>query len=188
MFGLSLQLGQIGHSTEMSPNFTTQLSQVRHSPVLHGLYRKRVSCVSLRRGDVSIALPCDRAPAWSDFIAHVYSQCWLSSWFCMPCHMQNNGPSVGFALAGGIFLCIGNIATQYSLAFVGLSVMEVVASSITVVGGKSASWLAKGAVLWSAKFVVFRCCGSSCLLSLRRRAQHSIERVDQRKTHGETAG
>lgn len=50
---------------------------------------------------------------------------------------QSNGASVGFALAGGIFLCIGNIATQYSLAFVGLSITEVVASSITVVGGAS---------------------------------------------------
>ena len=42
---------------------------------------------------------------------------------------------MGFALAGGVFLCVGNIATQYSLAFVGLSITEVVASSITVVGG-----------------------------------------------------
>lgn len=54
------------------------------------------------------------------------------------CWLQSNGPSVGFALAGGVFLCIGNIATQYSLAFVGLSVTEVVASSITVVGGAPA--------------------------------------------------
>jgi drug/metabolite transporter (DMT)-like permease len=48
---------------------------------------------------------------------------------------QNNGPSVGFAVAGGIFLCIGNLLTQYALAFVGLSVTETVESSITVVMG-----------------------------------------------------
>ena len=32
---------------------------------------------------------------------------------------QNNGPSVGFAIAGGVFLVMGNMATQYSLAFIG---------------------------------------------------------------------
>ncbi len=77
---------------------------------------------------------------------------------------QNNGPSVGFAVAGGVFLCIGtgfactvpvectrrlcwsivliviiidagNLLTQYALAFVGLSVTETVESSITVVMG-----------------------------------------------------
>ena len=30
-------------------------------------------------------------------------------------NLQSNGPSVGFALAGGVFLCLGNLATQYSL-------------------------------------------------------------------------
>ena len=29
--------------------------------------------------------------------------------------LQNNGPSVGFALGGGIFLCLGNLAVQYAL-------------------------------------------------------------------------
>ena len=29
--------------------------------------------------------------------------------------LQHNGPSVGFALAGGVFLCCGNLATQYAL-------------------------------------------------------------------------
>ena len=32
---------------------------------------------------------------------------------------QNNGPAVGFAIAGGVFLVLGNMATQYSLAFIG---------------------------------------------------------------------
>ncbi|CAK0764171.1 hypothetical protein CVIRNUC_003131 [Coccomyxa viridis] len=71
---IALTLGQIGHSTEDTPNFATQLH-------------------------------------------------------------QDNGPSVGFALAGGIFLCLGNLGTQYGLAFVGLSITEVVSSSLTVVGG-----------------------------------------------------
>ena len=29
--------------------------------------------------------------------------------------LQNNGASVGFAVAGGIFLLLGNMSTQYSL-------------------------------------------------------------------------
>ena len=40
-----------------------------------------------------------------------------------------------FAMAGGIVLSLGNLATQYAWAFVGLSVTEVVTSSITVVIG-----------------------------------------------------
>ncbi|KAG6397777.1 hypothetical protein SASPL_144238 [Salvia splendens] len=46
---------------------------------------------------------------------------------------QDNWPSVLFAMAGGIVLSLGNLATQYAWAFVGLSVTEVISSSITVV-------------------------------------------------------
>lgn len=49
--------------------------------------------------------------------------------------MQDNWSSVLFAMAGGIVLSLGNLATQYAWAFVGLSVTEVVTSSITVVIG-----------------------------------------------------
>ena len=49
--------------------------------------------------------------------------------------LQDNGALVGFALAGGVFLVLGNIGTQYALAYCGLSITEVVSSSITVVGG-----------------------------------------------------
>ena len=38
-------------------------------------------------------------------------------------------------MAGGIVLSLGNLATQYAWAFVGLSVTEVISSSITVVIG-----------------------------------------------------
>jgi hypothetical protein len=53
--------------------------------------------------------------------------------------MQDNWPSVLFAMAGGLVLSIGNLSTQYAWAFVGLSVTEVVTSSITVVIGLSLS-------------------------------------------------
>ena len=40
-----------------------------------------------------------------------------------------------FAMAGGITLSLGTLATQYGWAFVGLSVTEVMASSLKVVIG-----------------------------------------------------
>ncbi|KAL6983353.1 Uroporphyrinogen-III synthase [Sarracenia purpurea var. burkii] len=43
-------------------------------------------------------------------------------------------------MAGGIFLSIGNLATQYALAFVGLSVTEVITASITVIIGTTLNY------------------------------------------------
>lgn len=53
---------------------------------------------------------------------------------------QDNFPSVLFAMAGGIVLSLGNLATQYAWAFVGLSVTEVISSSITVVIGTTLNY------------------------------------------------
>ncbi|XP_041013863.1 ureide permease 1-like [Juglans microcarpa x Juglans regia] len=53
---------------------------------------------------------------------------------------QNNWPSVLFAMAGGVVLSIGNLSTQYAWAFVGLSVTEVITSSITVVIGTTLNY------------------------------------------------
>lgn len=55
--------------------------------------------------------------------------------------LQDNGPAVGFAIAGGVLLFLGNLGTQYALAFTGLSITEVVASSLTVVGGTTINYL-----------------------------------------------
>ncbi|KFK26229.1 hypothetical protein AALP_AA8G219800 [Arabis alpina] len=49
---------------------------------------------------------------------------------------QDNWQSVMFAMAGGIVLSLGTLATQYAWAFVGLSVTEVITASIAVVIGK----------------------------------------------------
>ncbi|KAL7260760.1 hypothetical protein ACSBR1_006425 [Camellia fascicularis] len=54
--------------------------------------------------------------------------------------IQDNWPSVLFAMAGGVVLSLGNLATQYSLAFVGLSVTEVITASITVVTGTTINY------------------------------------------------
>jgi hypothetical protein len=55
--------------------------------------------------------------------------------------MQNNWPSVLLAMAGGVTLSLGTLATQYGWAFVGLSVTEVMASSLKVVIGTDISKL-----------------------------------------------
>ena len=82
--------------------------------------------------------------------------------------IQENWPSVLFALAGGVGLSIGNLATQYALAFVGLSVTEVTSASITVVIGTSVNYfldnkLNRADVLFSgvACFLVAVCLGSA---------------------------
>ncbi|EOA24139.1 hypothetical protein CARUB_v10017373mg [Capsella rubella] len=53
---------------------------------------------------------------------------------------QDNWPSVMFAMAGGIVLSLGNLATQYAWALVGLSVTEVTTSSIAVVIGSTLNY------------------------------------------------
>ncbi|KAK9277570.1 hypothetical protein L1049_007115 [Liquidambar formosana] len=53
---------------------------------------------------------------------------------------QDNWTSILFAMAGGVVLSLGNLSTQYAWAFVGLSVTEVVTSSITVVIGTTLNY------------------------------------------------
>ncbi|CAH8383458.1 unnamed protein product [Eruca vesicaria subsp. sativa] len=53
---------------------------------------------------------------------------------------QDNWPSVLLAVAGGVLLSVGNLATQYALAFVGLPVTEVITASITVVIGTTLNY------------------------------------------------
>ncbi|XP_077223027.1 ureide permease 2-like isoform X2 [Tasmannia lanceolata] len=53
---------------------------------------------------------------------------------------MDNWPSILFAMAGGIVLSLGNLSTQYAWAYVGLSVTEVISSSITVVVGTTMNY------------------------------------------------
>ncbi|CAM0949806.1 unnamed protein product [Alopecurus aequalis] len=53
---------------------------------------------------------------------------------------QDNLPSVLFAMAGGVVLSIGNLSTQYAWAYVGLSVTEVISSSMVVVIGTTLNY------------------------------------------------
>ncbi|KAF8646334.1 hypothetical protein HU200_065911 [Digitaria exilis] len=60
--------------------------------------------------------------------------------------VTNNWPSVLFAMAGGVTLSLGTLATQYGWAFVGLSVTEVMASSLKVVIGTTLNYFLDGRI------------------------------------------
>lgn len=68
-------------------------------------------------------------------------------------YLQDNWPSTLFAMAGGIVLSLGNLSTQYAWAYVGLSVTEVISSSITVVIGKYLM-PSKGLVNWTTSILL----------------------------------
>ncbi|CAN6549264.1 unnamed protein product [Malus baccata var. baccata] len=81
---------------------------------------------------------------------------------------QDNWPCVLFAMAGGVVLSIGNLATQYAWPFVGLAVVEVVTSSITVVIGTTFNYflddkINKAEILFPgvACFLIAVCLGSA---------------------------
>ncbi|KAM3359157.1 ureide permease 1 isoform X2 [Capsicum galapagoense] len=81
---------------------------------------------------------------------------------------QDNWRSVLFAMAGGMFLSLGNLSTQYAFALVGLSVTEVVSASITVVIGTTLNYylddkINKAEILFSgvACFLIAVCLGSA---------------------------
>ncbi|KZV50242.1 Ureide permease 1 isoform 4 [Dorcoceras hygrometricum] len=93
---------------------------------------------------------------------------------------QDNWPSVLFAMAGGIVLSLGNLATQYAWAFVGLSVTEVITSSITVVIGTTVNYflddkINKAVILFPGVgcFLIAVCLGS---------AVHSSNAADNKKS------
>ncbi|KAG6763985.1 hypothetical protein POTOM_031435 [Populus tomentosa] len=71
--------------------------------------------------------------SWHRTTYHLYLN--LLGWL-----MQDNWPSVMFAMAGGVVLSLGNLSTQYAWAFVGLSVTEVITASITVVIGTTLNY------------------------------------------------
>ncbi|THU58726.1 hypothetical protein C4D60_Mb03t17460 [Musa balbisiana] len=81
---------------------------------------------------------------------------------------QDNWPSTLFAMSGGIVLSLGNLSTQYAWAYVGLSVTEVISSSITVVIGTTLNYflddrINRAEILFpgAACFLVAVCLGSA---------------------------
>ncbi|XP_071717374.1 ureide permease 1-like isoform X2 [Rutidosis leptorrhynchoides] len=80
---------------------------------------------------------------------------------------QNNWPSVLFAMAGGVVLSLGTLSTQYAWAFVGLSVTEVMTSSIAVIIGTTSNYflddkINRAEILFPgvACFLIAACLGS----------------------------
>ncbi|CAM0949804.1 unnamed protein product [Alopecurus aequalis] len=59
---------------------------------------------------------------------------------------QHNWPSIMFAMAGGVVITLGTLATQYGWAYVGLSVTEVMASSLKVVIGTTLNYFLDGRI------------------------------------------
>ena len=52
---------------------------------------------------------------------------------------QRNGPLVGFAVAGGITLAVGDVCMQFSVALLGLSVGPAAINALTIVIGATQS-------------------------------------------------
>ncbi|KAJ4756258.1 hypothetical protein LUZ62_090663 [Rhynchospora pubera] len=92
---------------------------------------------------------------------------------------QDNWPSVLFAMGGGIILSLGNLATQYAWAYVGLSVTEIISSCMCVVIGTTMNYflddkINKAEVLFPGVvcFFIAACLGS---------AVHSSNSADNEK-------
>eukprot|EP00250_Pteridium_aquilinum_P011897 c20375_g1_i1 orf=1-1083(-) len=99
---------------------------------------------------------------------------------------QDNGPSAAFAMAGGVVLSLGNLASQYALAFVGLSVTEVVSTSITVVLGTTMNYflydrINRAEILFPGVgcFLVAVCLGAAVYASNAADNEAKLESVDQ---------
>ncbi|KAK9063646.1 hypothetical protein SSX86_017517 [Deinandra increscens subsp. villosa] len=97
---------------------------------------------------------------------------------------QNNWPSVLFAMAGGVVLSLGNLSTQYAWAFVGLSVTEVMTSSITVVIGTTLNYflddkINRAEILFPgvACFLIAVCLGSLVHTSNAKDNQVKLEKL-----------
>ncbi|KAL6623027.1 hypothetical protein ACP70R_021459 [Stipagrostis hirtigluma subsp. patula] len=59
---------------------------------------------------------------------------------------QDNWPSVLIAMAGGLALSLGNVVIQYAWAFVGLSVTNIITSSMIVILGTSMNYFLDGRI------------------------------------------
>ncbi|KAL4574328.1 hypothetical protein LXL04_021157 [Taraxacum kok-saghyz] len=101
---------------------------------------------------------------------------------------QNNWPSVLFAMAGGVVLSLGNLSTQYAWAFVGLSVTEVMTSSITVVIGTTLNYflddkINRAEILFPgvACFLIAVCLGSAVHASNAKDNKVKLEKLQAAK-------
>ncbi|RCV19097.1 hypothetical protein SEVIR_3G373200v4 [Setaria viridis] len=92
---------------------------------------------------------------------------------------QNNWPSVLFAMAGGVTLSLGTLATQYGWAFVGLSVTEVMASSLKVVIGTTLNYFLDGRI--NKAEVLFPGVGCFLVAAILGSLVHSSNAIDNQE-------
>ncbi|KQJ86633.1 ureide permease 1 [Brachypodium distachyon] len=92
---------------------------------------------------------------------------------------QDDWPSVLFALGGGAALSVGNLCTQYGWAYVGLSLTEVIVSSLTVVVGTTLNYFLDNKINSAA--ILFP--GVACFLAAATLAcaLHSSNKADDKK-------
>ncbi|MED6202220.1 Phospholipid metabolism protein [Stylosanthes scabra] len=96
-------------------------------------------------------------------------------------------------MAGGVVLSVGNLSTQYAWAFVGLSVVEVITSSLTVVIGTTLNYflddkINKAEILFPGVgcFLIAVCLGS--LVHSSNTADNKIKLDDFSSHHKDAIG
>ncbi|KAK8948465.1 Ureide permease 2 [Platanthera zijinensis] len=92
---------------------------------------------------------------------------------------QENWPSILFALAGGIVLCLGYLSSQYAWAYVGLAVTEVITCSITVVIGTTMNYFLDGQL--NKAEVLFPGVGCFLIAVFLGAAVHSSNEADNKE-------
>ncbi|KAL6643997.1 hypothetical protein ACP70R_018763 [Stipagrostis hirtigluma subsp. patula] len=70
----------------------------------------------------------------------------VPNFFTQLSQIQDNWPSVQFAVAGGLILGLGCLVSQYAWAYAGLSVTNVICSSMTVVVGTTINYFLDGRI------------------------------------------
>ncbi|TVU50129.1 hypothetical protein EJB05_01486 [Eragrostis curvula] len=70
----------------------------------------------------------------------------MQDFFTQLTEIHDNWPSVLFAMAGGLFLGLGNLISQYAWAFAGLTVTNIICSSLTVVLGTTMNYFLDGRI------------------------------------------
>ncbi|KAG5522467.1 hypothetical protein RHGRI_034596 [Rhododendron griersonianum] len=169
---IAFTFGEIGKSTSEEPNFLTQLSQINLSDRYTFWNRilsskpflkidKAYTCISF--AVCSLYSLVGKAFCYDSTFALVDNE----NTFKSQGALRDNWPSVLFAMAGGVVLSLGNLCSQYAWAFVGISVTEVITSSITVVVGTTANYflddkINKAAILFPGVgcFLIAACLGS----------------------------
>ncbi|XP_059624576.1 ureide permease 1-like isoform X1 [Cornus florida] len=89
---------------------------------------------------------------------------------------QYNWPCILVAMAGGVFLSLGNLATQYAWALVGLPVTTVITSSIAVVIGTTLNYFLDDRI--NKADILFLCVGCFLVAVFLGSAVHSSNAAD----------